>query len=97
MAHGRQKNEVMCTCILQTHEGIHVHTHCVRIYIEIVTYPMSPRDIYINYIYISPDMYGAAAVRGDMYSWLLPSPNSPTHRDETVTHKSVSVSARCAA
>ena len=55
---------------------------------------MSPGDIYI---YTSPDMYGAAAVRGDMYSWLLPSPNSPTHRDETVTHKSVSAGARCAA
>ena len=52
----------------------HTHTHCA----EYIPYPMSSGGC--------PLTCGAAAVGGDMYSCLLPAPNTPAQREETVTH-----------
>ena len=57
----------------------HTHTHCA----EYIPYPMSPGGC--------PLTCGAAAVGGAMYSCLLPAPDTPAHREEAVTHQSVSV------
>ena len=62
-----------------THTHTHTHTHCT----EYIPFPMSPGGC--------PLTCGAAAVGGDMYSCLLPAPNTPAQREETAPHKSVSV------